>query len=64
MKNITAKRQMQEALPTLLKLLNDPEFVKIVTEAGYRIDVEAIFKIFVESTGWKLNEPLVKRFVN
>jgi hypothetical protein len=54
-----AKKQMAEALPLVLKLLNSPFFIAQAQEQGFKIDVEAIFEAFKDAAGWQSQNDLI-----
>lgn len=53
--HLGAKREMAQALPFILQLLNNPTFVSNVNDAGFTFDARAIFKAFVDASGWKFS---------
>lgn len=51
-----AKKEMAQALPIIIQLLNNPTFVKNVNDTGYQFDGVAIFKAFTDAAGWKFSQ--------
>jgi hypothetical protein len=51
-----AKKEMAQALPIIIQLLNNPTFVKNVNDGHYKFDGVAIFKAFVDAAGWKFSQ--------
>lgn len=51
-----AKKEMAQALPIIIQLLNNPTFVKNVNDGGYQFDGVAIFKAFTDAAGWKFSQ--------
>ena len=46
------KKEMAQALPIVIQLLNNPTFVANANDAGYQFDAPAIFQSFVDAAGW------------
>jgi hypothetical protein len=56
-----AKKEMAQALPIVIQLLNNPTFVANANDAGYQFDAPAIFKAFVDAAGWKFTQAFLRR---
>lgn len=56
-----AKKEMAQALPTIIQLLNNPTFVKNTNDAGYQFDAVAIFKAFTDAAGWKFSQDFLRK---
>jgi hypothetical protein len=54
--NLGAKKEMAQALPIMIQLLNNPTFVANANDAGYKFDAVAIFQAFVDAAGWKFSQ--------
>lgn len=57
--NLGAKKEMAQALPIIIQLLNNPVFTKNINDSGYKFDALAIFKAFVDAAGWKFSQDFV-----
>ena len=55
-----AKKEMAQALPIIIQLLNNPTFVQNANDAGYEFDAVAIFKAFTDAAGWKFSQNFLK----
>jgi hypothetical protein len=55
-----AKKEMAQALPIIIQLLNNPTFVKNVNDAHYQFDAVAIFKAFTDAAGWKFSQDFLR----
>lgn len=55
------KREMAQALPIVIQLLNNPTFVANANDAGYQFDAPAIFKAFVDAAGWKFSQNFLRK---
>ncbi len=55
------KKEMAQALPFVIQLLNNPTFVANANDAGYQFDAPAIFKMFVELAGWKYSQSFLRK---
>ncbi len=55
-----AKKEMAQALPIIIQLLNNPTFVQNANDAGYEFDAVAIFKAFTDAAGWKFSQDFLK----
>src|SRR5271157_7887 len=55
-----AKKEMAQALPIMIQLLNNPTFVANANDAGYQFDAPAIFKAFVDAAGWKFSQSFLR----
>jgi hypothetical protein len=56
-----AKKEMAQALPMIIQLLNNPTFVQNCNDAGWEFDAPAIFKAFVDAAGWKFSQNFLKQ---
>lgn len=56
-----AKKEMAQALPIIIQLLNNPTFVQNAQDAGYQFDAPAIFKAFVDAAGWKFSQDFLRK---
>jgi hypothetical protein len=54
--HLGAKKEMAQALPVIIQLLNSPVFVKNINDSGYQFDGVAIFKAFTDAAGWKFSQ--------
>jgi hypothetical protein len=59
--HLGAKKEMAQALPLIIQLLNNPTFVQNVTDGGYMFDGVAIFKAFVDAAGWKFSQNFLRK---
>jgi hypothetical protein len=55
-----AKKEMAQALPIIIQLLNNPTFVANANDAGYQFDAPAIFKAFTDAAGWKFSQSFLR----
>jgi hypothetical protein len=55
-----AKKEMAQALPVIIQLLNNPTFQKSVNDAHWMFDAVAIFKAFTDAAGWKFSQDFLK----
>jgi hypothetical protein len=58
--SLGAKKEMAQALPIMIQLLNNPTFVANANEAGYQFDAVAIFQAFVDAAGWKFSQKFLR----
>jgi hypothetical protein len=58
--NLGAKKEMAQALPLVIQLLNNPVFVANANDAGYQFDAVAIFQAFVDAAGWKFSQNFLR----
>ena len=58
--HLGAKKEMAQALPVIIQLLNNPTFVKNVNDAHYQFDAVAIFKAFTDAAGWKFSQDFLR----
>jgi hypothetical protein len=58
--HLGAKKEMAQALPLLMNLLNNPTFVANVNDGGYIFDGIAIFKAFTDAAGWKFSQDFLR----
>jgi hypothetical protein len=56
-----AKKEMAQALPVIIQLLNNPTFVQNANDAGYQFDAVAIFKAFTDAAGWKFSQSFLRK---
>jgi hypothetical protein len=56
-----AKKEMAQALPIIIQLLNNPTFVANANDAGYQFDAPAIFKSFTDAAGWKFSQNFLRK---
>lgn len=56
-----AKKEMAQALPIIIQLLNNPTFVENASNGGYLFDAPAIFKAFVDAAGWKFSQDFLRK---
>lgn len=59
-----AKKEMAQALPIIIQLLNNPTFVKNVNDAHYQFDAVAIFKAFTDAAGWKFSQDFLRQMTD
>lgn len=55
-----AKKEMAQALPIIIQLLNNPTFVANANDAGFQFDAPAIFKAFTDAAGWKFSQSFLR----
>src|SRR5665213_131369 len=58
--HLGAKKEMAQALPIIIQLLNNPTFVQNVTDGGYMFDGIAVFKAFTDAAGWKFSQAFLR----
>lgn len=58
--HLGAKKEMAQALPIIIQLLNNPTFVQNVTDGGYMFDGIAVFKAFTDAAGWKFSQQFLR----
>jgi hypothetical protein len=58
--NLGAKKEMAQALPIMIQLLNNPTFVANANDAGYQFDAVAIFQAFTDAAGWKFSQAFLR----
>jgi hypothetical protein len=56
-----AEKEMAQALPIMIQLLNNPTFVQNANDAGYQFDAVAIFKAFTDAAGWKFSQDFLRK---
>lgn len=59
--HLGAKKEMAQALPVIIQLINNPVFTKNLNDAGYQWDAMAIFKAFTDAAGWKFSQDFVTK---
>jgi len=62
--NLGAKKEMAQALPIMIQLLNNPVFVANANDAGYQFDAVAIFQAFVDAAGWKFSQAFLREMTD
>ncbi len=55
-----AKKEMAQALPLIIQLINNPTFSANVADGGYLFDGVAIFKAFTDAAGWKFSQDFLR----
>jgi hypothetical protein len=58
--HLGAKKEMAQALPVIIQLLNNPTFVQNVNDGHYQFDAVAIFKAFTDAAGWKFSQSFLR----
>lgn len=58
--HLGAKKEMAQALPIIIQLLNNPTFVKNVNDGHFQFDAVAIFKAFTDAAGWKFSQDFLR----
>jgi hypothetical protein len=51
-----AKKEMLQAFPVMIQLLNNPTFIQNLADNGYRLDGPAIFRGFADGAGWRYSQ--------
>ena len=51
-----AKKEMIQALPLIIQLLNNPTFMDNINQRGMTIDGTAVFKNFADGAGYKFSQ--------
>lgn len=59
--HLGAKKEMSQALPIIIELINNPTFSKNLNDAGYTWDAYAVFRMFTDAAGWKFSQDFVKK---
>jgi len=62
--HLGAKKEMAQALPLIMQLLNNPTFTQNITDGGYMFDGVAIFKAFVDAAGWKFSQDFMRKMTD
>jgi hypothetical protein len=62
--NLGAKKEMAQALPIMIQLLNNPTFVANANDGGYQFDAVAIFQAFVDAAGWKFSQAFLREMTD
>jgi hypothetical protein len=62
--HLGAKKEMAQALPIIIQLLNNPTFVKSVNDGHYQFDAVAIFKAFTDAAGWKFSQDFLRKMTD
>ena len=58
--HLGAKREMAQSLPLILQLMNNPTFSQNINDGGFMFDGRAIFKAFVDASGWKFSNDFLR----
>ena len=58
--HLGAKKEMAQALPIIMQLINNPTFASNVADGGFLFDGVAIFKAFVDAAGWKFSQNFLR----
>jgi len=58
--HLGAKKEMAQALPIIMQLINNPTFVSNVENGHYTFDGTAIFKAFTDAAGWKFSQDFLR----
>lgn len=58
--HLGAKKEMAQALPIIIQLLNNPTFTKLVNDAHFTFDAVAVFKAFTDAAGWKFSQDFLR----
>lgn len=58
--HLGAKKEMAQALPLIMQLLNNPTFVSNINDGYYQFDGIAIFKAFTDAAGWKFSQDFIR----
>lgn len=58
--HLGAKKEMAQALPIIMQLINNPTFSSNCADSGYLFDGVAIFKAFTDAAGWKFSQDFLK----
>jgi hypothetical protein len=58
--HLGAKKEMAQALPIIMQLINNPTFASNVADGGYLFDGVAIFKAFTDAAGWKFSQEFLR----
>jgi hypothetical protein len=59
-----AKKEMTQAFPIMIQLLNNPTFVANANDAGYQFDAVEIFKGFAGGAGWKFSQSFLRKMTD
>lgn len=59
--HLGAKKQMEQAMPFIINLMNNPTFAESCKESGYIFDGPAIFKAFADAAGWSFSQPFLRK---
>lgn len=55
------KREMAQAIPFVIQLINNPTFESMLNASGYMFDAPATFKNFADFAGWKYAQNFVRK---
>lgn len=58
--HLGAKKQMEQAMPFIINLMNNPTFAESCKESGFIFDGPAIFKAFADAAGWSFSQPFLR----
>lgn len=56
-----AKKEMAQAIPFILQLINNPTFTENINNAGYIWDGPAVFKNFCDLAGYKFSQGFMRK---
>ena len=56
-----AKREMAQAIPFMLQLMNNPTYTANLTDHGYTWDGVALFKLFSDISGLKFSQDVLRQ---
>jgi hypothetical protein len=62
--HLGAKKEMAQALPLIMQLLNNPTFSDNINNGGYIFDGVAIFKTFIDAAGWKFSQDFMRKMTD
>lgn len=55
-----AKEQVRRSLFMMLKLFNDPKFMEVVKTQGYQVNINEVFRLIQEVSGWKNTYQIIR----
>lgn len=55
------KREMAQALPFIIQLINNPTFESMLNNAGYQFDAVQTFKALADISGWKYAQNFIRK---
>ena len=55
-----AKKEMAQAIPQIMSLLNNPTFQQNISDAGQMFDGPAIFQALCDLSGWKYSQAFIR----
>lgn len=59
--HLSAKRAMQQALPLMIQLFENPQLLAQLSQTGWTIDVRELFEMLLEVSEWKNGRNIVRR---